>query len=376
MRGRWVAQVIGLVLCLPLLNGCSVGFLWHVTVGQVKLLMSRQPVQAVLQDPHLSEQDERKIRLILDAKAFAIEHLGLHNSKSYTTFVRLDRPYVSYNVTAAPKDALRPYTWRFPIVGRVPYKGYFCKEYALREQHKLEAEGYDTYVRGVRAYSMLGYFDDPILSSMLHARDFSLINTTIHEMVHQTVWIKGNASFNESLASFIGEKGTHAYLAWRYGDDSSQVQLYQNMRADAAVFAEYLEALIEHLEVLYRQPMPRQEKLRRRAQIFAEAKTAYANVFPRMKTPYYKRFFEYHPLNNAVLLSFRRYHRDTSYFEQVLAAHGGDLRRMIAFFKTVRADQLPATFRKQEASVRRENAAVVSRQQADTGRLPWRISER
>jgi predicted aminopeptidase len=369
-------RLAGLVLCLTLLSGCGVEFLWHVTVGQAKLLVSRRPVQEVLQDPNLSERDGRKIRLILDAKAFAIEHLGLYNSESYTTFVRLDRPYVSYNVTAASKDALRPYTWRFPIVGRVPYKGYFSEKYALREQHKLEAKGYDTYVRGVRAYSTLGYFDDPILSSMLRAHDFSLINTTIHEMVHQTVWIKGNVSFNESLASFIAQRGTRAYLAWRYGKDSPQMHLYQNMRADAVIFAEYIEALVERLKALYRQPISRQEKLRRRAQIFAEAKTAYPKVFPRMKTPYYKRFFEYHPLNNAVLLSFRRYHRDTSYFEQVLAAHGGDLRRMIAFFKTVRADQLPTTFRKQEASVRREHAADVSSQQVTTGRRRWGISER
>lgn len=341
---RWVG-LVGLGLCCTMLNGCGVGFLWHVAVSQGQILWRRQPVETVLQDPRLTEPERRKIRLMLDAKAFAVEQLGLHQSDSYTTFVRLDRPYVSYNVSAASKDTLQPYTWRFPIVGRVPYKGFFSKEYALREQRKLDAMGYDTYVRGVRAYSTLGYFDDPIFSSMLQAHDFSLINTIIHEMVHQTVWIKGNVSFNESLASFVGDQGTHAYLVWRYGENAPEVRHYQHRRADAAVFQEYIQALIERLEALYQQPLARAEKLRRRAQIFAEATIAYAEVFPRMKTSYYKRFFDYRPLNNAVLLSFRRYHRDPSYFEQILAEHGGELRRMIAFFATLRADQLPDTFR-------------------------------
>jgi predicted aminopeptidase len=333
-----------LTLCGLLLNGCGVGYLWHVTAGQISLLSRQQPVQEVLQSNTLSDKEQKKIRLILDVRTFAMEQLGMDASDSYTTFVQVSGPYVSYNLSAAPKDKLQPYIWRFPIVGRLPYKGFFKQEKAIREQHKLDAQGYDTYVRGVRAYSTLGYFDDPILSSMLQWHDFTLINTIIHELLHQTVWIKGNVSFNESLANFVGAKGTIAYLAQRYGTTSAKLQHYQDMRADADLFRAYMRALIDRLEALYQLPLSAEEKQSRREPLFAAAKRNYSTVFPRMKTTYYQRYFEHQTLNNAVLLSFRRYHRNTSYFEDTLAAHGGDLRRMIAYFKTLHPDQLPARF--------------------------------
>jgi len=332
------------MLCALLFNGCGVGYLWHVTTGQLSLLSRQQPVDEVLQSTTLSDQERQKIRLILETRTFAIDQLGMHASNSYTTFVQVDGPYVSYNLSAAPKDALKPYIWRFPIVGRVPYKGFFNKDKARREQRMLNAAGYDTYLHGVQAYSTLGYFDDPILSSMLHMHDFTLVNTIIHELLHQTVWIKGNVSFNESLANFIGEKGTIAYLAWRYGETSTELQHYRDMRADATVFRAYMQALIERLEDVYQQPLSVVEKLNRREQLFAAAKGDYPTVFPRMKTFYYRRYFERQSLNNAVLLSFRRYNRNTPYFEDVLAAHGGDLRRFIIYFKSLSPDQLPEQF--------------------------------
>ena len=338
-------QLSALLLCTLYLGGCGVGYLWHVTVGQVAILTRQRAVEDMLQDERLTPQEQQKVRLIQEVRAFAINQLGMRDSNSYTTFVHLDRPFVSYNLSAAPPDALTPYVWRFPFVGRMPYKGFFDKDYALREQHELDQEGYDTYMRGVRAYSTLGYFADPILSSMLAYDDFTLINTIIHEMLHQTVWIKGSVSFNESLANFVGEQGTLAYLARRYGADSPEYQRYRDVRADALVFEDYMHTLIERLEVLYRAPISRADKLHQRAQIFAEAVAAYPEVFPRMKTTAYRRFFEQRTLNNAVLLAFRVYHRDPTFFDQALAEQGGDLRRMIAYFKTLRADQIPAQFR-------------------------------
>lgn len=343
----WPPRLIrlsALLLCMVGLSGCGIGYLWHVTVGQVTILAHQRPVEEALHDAHLTPQTQQKLRLILAVRDFAITQLGLYESKSYTTFVELDRPYASYNLSAAPSDALTPYVWRFPILGSMPYKGFFDKDYALREQRALEEQGYDTYLRGVRAYSTLGYFDDPILSSMLAYDDFFLINTIIHEMLHQTIWIKGSVSFNESLANFVGEHGTLAYLTQQYGADAPEYQHYRALRADALVFEEYMHALIERLDALYHESISRAEKLRRKAQLFAEAVAAYHEVFPRMQTTGYRNFFERQPLNNAVLLAFRVYHRDTTFFEQALAEQGGDLRRMIAYFKTLRADQIPARF--------------------------------
>ncbi len=347
LRGESLGLWLVLLCCTWLLAGCSVGYLWHVTVGQARLLARQQPVAEVLRDGRLSAQERQKIRLILDAKSFAVTRLGLHESDSYTTFVRVAGPYVSYNLSAAPKDALRPYVWHFPIIGKVPYKGFFNKAYAMREQRKLAAQGYDTYVRGVRAFSTLGYFDDPILSCMLALPDFALINTVIHELVHQTVWIKGRVRFNESLANFVADHGTLAYLAWRYGQGSPEYRFYEAFRADKAVFEAYMQALIARLEALYRQPLSRAEKLHRRQRLFAQAKANYAMVLPRLQTPYYRQFFVYRPLNNAVLLSFRRYHHYRDIFARMLAAHDGDLRRMLATLKAMSSDQLPVVMQRE-----------------------------
>jgi predicted aminopeptidase len=337
--------VSALLLCMVGLSGCGIGYLWHVTVGQATILLQQRSVEDVLHDVRLTPQEQHKLRLILEVRSFAITQLDLHESKSYTTFVQLNRPYVSYNLSAAAPDAFKPYVWRFPIMGRMPYKGFFDKDYALQEQQALAEEGYDTYLRGVRAYSTLGYVNDPILSSMLAYDDAFLMNTIIHEMLHQTVWFKGHISFNESLASFVGEHGTLAYLQQRYGADAPEYQHYRALRADALVFEAYINALIERLEALYHASLSRADKLQRKAQILAEVAAAYPEVFPRMQTTGYRNFFERQPVNNAVLLAFRVYHRDTTFFEQALAEQGGDLRRMIAYFKTLRTDQIPAQFR-------------------------------
>ena len=331
-------------LFILLLSGVSLGYLWHVTVGQAKLLMGRQPVQEALQDTLLSEEERQKIRLIIHVKAFASDNLGLHRSDSYSTFVEIEGPYVSYNLTAAPKDAVEAHTWSFPIIGRVPYKGFFRKDYAIREQQKMADKGYDTYLRGVRAFSTLGHFDDPILSSMLAYDNFGLVETIIHELTHQTVWVKGHVSFNESLADFVGEQGTQRYLSSRYGEASPEYVDFENLVSDRKVFEDYMQDLIGDVEDLYGQDLSRQDKIVRRQVLFEKAKTTYPSIFPRMKTSYYRAFFDDLSLNNAVLLSFQRYHHGGSFFEKTLASFGGDFRTMLGSFKNLRPDQIPGSF--------------------------------
>lgn len=328
-----------------LLNGCGVGFLWHVSMGQLGLLTRQQRVETILSEGTLSEDDRDKLRLVLDVRQFAIDEIGLNADRSYTKFVDVGRPYVVYGVSAAPKDALVPYTWRFPIVGRVPYKGYFKKEPALREAKALQAEGYDTYVRGVRAYSTLGYFNDPILSTMLAYPEFVLIRTIIHELIHRTVWVKGSVSFNESFANFVGDKGALAFLTRRDGADSPAHQRYRDIEVDRKVFRAYMLDIVSQLEALYSEPISLEDKLKRREVIFEAARTNYPSVFPQMRTNLYRRYFEGRRLNNAVMLSFRRYNQDMRFFETALADQGGDLRRMIEAFKQLGKEDIPESFR-------------------------------
>lgn len=339
-----VRPILALAAVL-LLNGCSIGHLWHLAKGQVDLLWQRRPVREALQDQRFGPGQLDKIRLILKVRAFGIEHLGLDDGGTYTTFVQLDRPFVSYNLTAAPVDAIEPYVWHYPVVGRMPYRGFFSKAGALAAQEELQRRGYDTYLRGVRAYSTLGYFADPILSSMLSYPDGTLIETVLHEMLHQTVWIKGHVSFNESLASFVGQKGAEAYLAHVAGLDSPAYRDYMDRRADAAILRAHLRQLVSRLQELYREPISREEKLHRREVLFEEAVATYPDLFQHMRTPAYRRYFEGRTLNNAVLLSFRLYNRDTAFFDEALAAREGNLRRAIAYFKTLRARDLPEVLR-------------------------------
>ena len=328
-----------------LLNGCGIGHLWHLAKGQAELLRQRRPVQEVLEAKRLGADQLDRLRLILEVRAFGIEHLGLDDSGTYTTFVQLDRPFVSYNLTASPMDAIEPFVWRYPVVGPMPYQGFFSRQVALAAQEKLRHRGYDTYLRGVRAYSTLGYFADPIFSSMLSYPDGALIETVLHEMLHQTVWIKGHVSFNESLATFVGQKGAEAYLVETAGKDSPAYREYLDRQTDANLLRAHLQQLVARLQRLYGQPVSREEKLQRREILFDEAVSTYPELFPSMKTPTYRRYFEGRTLNNAVLLSFRVYNRDTAFFEDALAARGGDLRSAIAYFGTLRARDLPEVFR-------------------------------
>ncbi len=328
-----------------LLNGCGAGFLWHVSMGQLGLLTRQQRVETILSQGTLSEDDRNKLRLILNVRQFAIDEIGLNADRSYTKFVDVGRPYVVYGVSAAPKDALVPYTWRFPIVGPMPYKGYFKKEPALRQAKTLQAQDYDTYVRGIRAYSTLGYFNDPILSTMLTYPEFVLIRTIIHELVHRTVWVKGSVSFNESFANFVGDKGAQAFLTHRDGANSPVHRRYRDIEADRDILRAYMLDIVSQLEALYGEPVSRENKLERREVIFTAAETNYPSVFPKMKTKLYRRYFEGRQLNNAVMLSFRRYNQDMSFFETALADNGGDLRRMIEAFKKLGKEDIPESFR-------------------------------
>jgi predicted aminopeptidase len=199
------------VLTLITLSGCQIGYLVTSASSQVELLMSRRPIEEVLNDPTISEDDKRKLKLAVEAKEYSQSQLGLKKNKNYSSYVKLNRPFVSYVVSASPKNELKHYLWKYPMVGELPYKGFPKKESADREAEKLKKDGLDVHVRGVSAYSTLGWFNDPVLSSMLRYKDHDLVNTIIHENVHATLYIKSEADFNERLAAFVGNIGTQYF---------------------------------------------------------------------------------------------------------------------------------------------------------------------
>jgi predicted aminopeptidase len=204
-------MAIGLVL-----SACStVGYYAHVTAGQGQLLMHRRELDKVVSDPATDPTLKKRLQLAQQARSFASSHLGLPDNRSYTSYVQLDRPYVVWNVFATPRYSLAPVQHCFLFAGCVAYRGYFSRDKAHAEASRLESAGDDVYVGGVPAYSTLGWFSDPILSSMMRWDDDELAGTIFHELAHQLIYVKDDTAFNESFASFVQEQGLREWRASR-----------------------------------------------------------------------------------------------------------------------------------------------------------------
>lgn len=306
------------LLAVATLNsGCQMGYLMKSGYGQMKLLNSRIPVDEALKDPNLDEGKKKKLKLAQEARTFAETELHLKSTKNYTSYVELGRPYVTYVVSAAPKWELKHHQWSYPFMGKMPYKGYFNENDAKEEEKSLQQDNLDTYMRGVSAYSTLGWFNDPILSSMLRYDDYDLVNTIIHETVHATLYIKNSADFNERLATFLGNKGAELFYLKKEGADSPTLKLIQSENDDSKVFSQFISAELDALEQWYKELPSSERSEEKRTQRIQQIQSKFsAEVVPRLKTESYKRFADA-KLNNARLLVYRTYMQDLSDFEKL-----------------------------------------------------------
>lgn len=330
------------LLALPLLSGC---YLVEQGVGQAELLLRREPLERVAARPETPEATRAKLALIGEAKAYAEREIGLKPTNNYEDWVALDRDAVSYVVSAAPKDRLEAHTWWFPIVGRVPYKGFFDKADAERERRALEAKGLDTVLRGVPAFSTLGWLPDPVYSPFLRYERQTLANVVIHELTHVTLYLAGQASFNEGFATFVGNVGAEAFLSARFGRESAEAAAARAAVRDNAVFTEFVQDVSVRLERLYAREMPREAKLAERERVFAWAKARFETDYaPRMQTHQF-RHFPTGRFNNAALISYRTYYNRLDRFEAAHRKLGGDLKQTVAFFRdTVAKEKEPEAF--------------------------------
>ena len=198
------------------LSACGgLGYYAHVARGQGQLLLNQRPVAKVIADPATDPALARRLELAQQARRFATRELGLPDNRSYTRYVELGRPYVVWNVFATPRYSVDAVRHCFPIAGCVAYRGYFDEARARSEAARLKRLGDDVYVGGVSAYSTLGWFADPILSSMLRWDDDELAGTIFHELAHQLIYVRDDSAFNESFASFVQEQGLDAWRASR-----------------------------------------------------------------------------------------------------------------------------------------------------------------
>jgi len=327
------------IFVTSLLTGCQISYYVKSAYNQMSMLNQRVPFEKALQDPTLSETDKQKIRLAKEAHDFAETDLHLHHGKSYTTFVKLDRPYVTYVVSASPKWELKHFLWSYPFVGSLPYKGYFNEADAKDEAEGLKQKDYDTYLRGVSAYSTLGYFDDPLLSSMLGYSDEDLVNTVIHETVHATLYIKSSADFNERLAVFLGGKGTEMFYLKKEGADSPTLKKIKDENEDDKLFSDFISAEIKSLEEWYKKQTVHDESARQAR--FKEIQADFTKeLLPKLKTENHKNFAKV-SLNNARLLVYKTYMQDLSDFQVLYDQVGHDFTKFIDTCRTLEKSKHP-----------------------------------
>ena len=293
-----------------------------------KILVRRRSIRELVASPKTDPNTRAKLELVLDARTFAADSLHLDADESFTTYSKLDSDTLVLVVGAAYRDRLRPYTWWFPIVGRVPYKGYFTMGGALDEVKSLESQGLDTYVRPASAFSTLGWFADPVVSSTLHEDTASLANTVIHELTHNTFYAPGQAVFNESFANFVGAHGAMRFFAAR-GDTLDLRASEEDWARDRALGA-FWEGVFNALDSAFKaHPGSERERLAARDTVFAHARVHFFQDvlpgLPGVPPGVHVRLV----LNNAIVLSRRVYRTGLDLFDGVLTREGGDLRRAV-----------------------------------------------
>jgi predicted aminopeptidase len=322
-----VKTVILAFVSTSLLTGCQMGYYFSSAYHQVSLLSSGVPVQKALLDPKIPEETKGRLRLAHKVRQFNETDLKLKQTKNFTKFVQLDRPYVTYVVSASPKWELKHHLWKFPVVGKMPYKGFFIESDAQEEAALLKSKNLDTHLRGVSAYSTLGWFNDPILSSMFNYKDFDLVNTLIHETVHTTIFIKNSADFNERMAVFLGNKGMELFYIKEEGPDSPTLNQVYAENHDDKLFSDFISREIEDLKDWYKNQTAQNEDLRQTR--IKEIQTRFVSqIEPQMKSTSYSKFRDLN-LNNARLMLYKTYMQDLSDFEKLYDQVGRDFSKFI-----------------------------------------------
>jgi len=327
MRRGILAIAVALAV-LALISAPTACYLSRGAWEEAKILSRRQPISELVRDPRTPKDAREKLKVVLAARQYARDSLKLRTKDSFTTYSRLDHDTLVLVVSAAYRDTLKPYTWWFPIVGRVPYKGYFDFDAARRAAKDLAADGFDVYVRPSDAFSTLGFFNDPLLNTTLKGDSLGLANTVIHELTHNTFYASGQAPFNESFAMFVGARGAAAFFRSR-GQEAAAAKLDARWEDDK-LLARFWARVIKSLDSAYAaHPESREARIAARDTVYIRARAALVGeIAPQFKTinPLYA---ERVPLDNAALLARRVYATDLDVFDQVYDLEGRHLTRTI-----------------------------------------------
>lgn len=330
MKRKRIAIALGLALGLAVgvsFMSCSPGYVIRAAWEEARILARRRSIADILNDPTLDMETRAKLELVVQARSFAARDLKLDVGDSYTSFSDIGRDTLALVLSASPVNRLAAHTWWFPIVGRVPYKGFFSREAAEKEARRLEERHYDTYLRPTAAFSTLGWFPDPLLSTVLGQDSVGLVETVVHEVTHNTLFVAGHVKFNESFANFVGSVGAIEFFC-RRGHDERLCDLAADRWHDTVRFSEFLDRLWTDLETLYGEDLPVDSLMPRRAALLEAAAESFRRDYaPTMRTPGFAR---YDPtrLNNASLISRHLYYHRLPLF-QALYEGSGSLTRSI-----------------------------------------------
>lgn len=333
---RIVALAVGLaaLACVP---GCKVGYLISSGYYQAELLASREPVSELREQGVLSPAQIQRLDLIADVKAYGAE-IGLSATDNYETLAwKWERTI--WNVTGCDPLSFTPKTWWFPVVGRFPYLGYFREQDARELEHKLQAEGLDTYVRTAGAYSTLGWFKDPILPDMLAWSDYRLADTVLHELAHATLWVPGSVQFNESYANFVGEVSALRYLQTRRGAHDPELLATIQRQADRDRFRDLLHGLYGDLDAVYQDAtLSDAEKLARKEELLGPELLRRVEAAGLTNQEAYLKMVRETEWNNARLVQFKTYNSNEALFAAILEEQDGDLLAFIGRIEEITAD--------------------------------------
>jgi predicted aminopeptidase len=326
---------------LPLLNGCSsTGYYSQLLTGQWHVLQAREPVAKVVADPQRDPVLRQHLARSQAARTFASEHLKLPDNQSYRLYADIQRPYVVWNVFATAEFSLDPVTYCFPVAGCVAYRGYYSQGAARGDAALKREQGMDVWVSGVEAYSTLGWFDDPILNSMLHWGDERLATLIFHELAHQRFYVKDDTEFNESFASFVEQEGTRQWRAYQ-GLPAAHTKGLQQREA----FITLVLSTRQRLQQLYSQTLPAAEMRQRKAAEFERMRREYRALRDQQwaGNNRYDAWVNA-PMNNAKLLPFGLYDQWVPAFAALFKQTGGD---WAVFYKAVeQLGKLPPLQRK------------------------------
>lgn len=311
-------RAFGLAAALLLAsNGC---YLSTAAWEQAKILSARRPIAEIVRDGRVPVATRAKLQLVLEARDFAARDLGLNTGKSFTAFTQIERDTLVLVVTAAYADTLRPYTWWFPIVGRVPYKGHFNFDAARAEARELLDQGLDVYLRPADAYSTLGWFNDPLLSTTLSRDSVELVNTVVHELTHNTFYAPGAADFNESFASFVGARGSVNFFRAR--GDEAMARVAEARWQDEQLLAGFWRRLAIAVDSALRAHPPGEQRRAARDSVYGRARTELVEQIGPRFLVYDRRYGHRVVLNNAVVLARRVYGKGFDLFEAVHLCEG------------------------------------------------------